>query len=34
MEGKEEALKLINEIHRIVKSMPGTTVDSSNLLRD
>lgn len=27
MEGKEEALKLINEIHRIVKSMPGTTVD-------
>ena len=27
MEGKEEALKLINEMHRIVKSMPGTTVD-------
>lgn len=27
MEGKEEALKLINEIHSIVKSMPGTTVD-------
>lgn len=27
MEGKEEALKLINEMYRIVKSMPGTTVD-------
>lgn len=27
MEGKEEALKLINEIHSIVKSMPGTIVD-------
>lgn len=27
MEGKEEALKLINEIDRIVKSMSGTTVD-------
>lgn len=27
MEGKEEALKLINEMHRIVKSMPGTPVD-------
>lgn len=27
MEGKEEALKLINEVHRIVKSMPGTPVD-------
>lgn len=27
MEGKEEALKLINEMRRIVKSIPGTTVD-------
>lgn len=29
MEGKEEALKLINEIDRIVKSMSSTTVDKS-----
>lgn len=29
MEGKEEALKLINEIYRIVKSMSSTTVDKS-----
>lgn len=27
MEGKEEALKLINKMHRIVKSMSGPTVD-------
>ena len=27
MEGKEEALKLINEIDRLVKSMSSTTVD-------
>lgn len=29
MEGKEEALKLINEIDRLVKSMSSTTVDKS-----
>lgn len=29
MEGKEEALKLINEIHSIVRSMPGTTVNKA-----